>query len=383
MSKPINVEAQRVSKVLTDLSKKIEVVSYLTTECVQNMTSQDVDLEDMFGKELADLLLVHGELERSFKENNLTLDQKILADDDEQMTDEHRTTAARLKKTTSKLVRLLMNDDDSILKLRRFSDHSKNLEMDEYLKTISNLKKLWSQKLATSLEEKEAKEASIEELSNKNAKLKENYINLRDSYQKFKQETDDKREQLEKEKSTLQSELSTQSVEKNRREAEIKENNTNEMEQNQTNHEQLMENLQKKHEELTNKLTVLKIENSKDEDKLHKEFKRAETTLESNIEGYDQEMQEKNETLNKAKQDYNEVQEQLAIVENMYRGKMEEKKRKQEEEERMKKKQQERDQQLNTLNKAAEWVQAHYRGLITRRAYNKKKGKKGKKKKKK
>lgn len=60
---------------------------------------------------------------------------------------------------------------------------------------------------------------------------------------------------------------------------------------------------------------------------------------------------------------------------------MEEKRRKKEEEERMRKKQQERDLQMNSLNKAAEWIQAHYRGLITRRAY-KKKDKKGKKKKK-
>ena len=182
MSKPINVEAQRVSKVLDDLVTKIEVVSYLTTESVLNMTSQDIDLEDMFGKELSDLLIVHGELERSFKENNLTLDQKILPDDDEQLTEEHKATAIKLKKTTSKLVRLLMNDDDALLKLRRFGDNSRNIEMDEYIKTISNLKKLWSIKLGTSLEEKVAKEAQIEDLSEKKKTLYESYKNAEDSY---------------------------------------------------------------------------------------------------------------------------------------------------------------------------------------------------------
>ena len=182
MSKPINVEAQRVSKVLDDLVTKIEVVSYLTTESVLNMTSQDIDLEDTFGKELSDLLIVHGELERSFKENNLTLDQKILPDDDEQLTEEHKATAIKLKKTTSKLVRLLMNDDDALLKLRRFGDNSRNIEMDEYIKTISNLKKLWSIKLGTSLEEKVAKEAQIEDLSEKKKTLYESYKNAEDSY---------------------------------------------------------------------------------------------------------------------------------------------------------------------------------------------------------
>ena len=90
-------------------------------------------------------------------------------------------------------------------------------------------------------------------------------------------------------------------------------------------------------------------------------------------------MDKANEALSNLKEQYSKVQEELAIVQNLYRGKMEEKRRKQEEELKRKKKEEEREQQLNTLNKAAEWIQAHYRGLITRRAYKKKGGKKGKK----
>lgn len=50
----------------------------------------------------------------------------------------------------------------------------------------------------------------------------------------------------------------------------------------------------------------------------------------------------------------------------------------------MKKKQDEQEKQFNLLNKAAEWMQAHWRGLLARREMEKaRKGKKKKKKKKK
>lgn len=91
-------------------------------------------------------------------------------------------------------------------------------------------------------------------------------------------------------------------------------------------------------------------------------------------------MEKANETLTDLRDKYAQVQKQLEMVQTVYRGKMEEKRRKQEEELKRKKKEEEREQQLNTLNKAAEWIQAHYRGLITRRAYKKKGGKKGGKK---
>jgi len=47
----------------------------------------------------------------------------------------------------------------------------------------------------------------------------------------------------------------------------------------------------------------------------------------------------------------------------------------------MKKKQDEQERQLNLLSKGAEWMQAHWRGLLARREMEK--ARKGKKKKKK
>lgn len=123
MSKPINIEAQRVVKILDDVVQKLEVVSYLSADLFSNILTQDYDLEDVFGRELADLLLYHAQLEKSFKENVL---------DDDQMTEEHRGVHEKMRKTTSKLVRILIKDEDALLKLRRFDDH-KNTDMTDFL----------------------------------------------------------------------------------------------------------------------------------------------------------------------------------------------------------------------------------------------------------
>ena len=76
-------------------------------------------------------MVSHAELEKSFKENNITPEGKIMPLDDEQMTDEHRATVESLKKTTCKLVRIFMKDESFCLKLRRFGD-SKNIDMEEF-----------------------------------------------------------------------------------------------------------------------------------------------------------------------------------------------------------------------------------------------------------
>ena len=57
MSKPINVEAQRVCKVLEELILKVDVVSLLSSELFQAILTQDIDLEDAFGRDVSDLRL--------------------------------------------------------------------------------------------------------------------------------------------------------------------------------------------------------------------------------------------------------------------------------------------------------------------------------------
>jgi len=329
---------------------------------------------------LSNQLTHHATLEKSFKENNLTLDHKILPEDDEQMTDEHRSTYKELQKSTSKLVRLLLKDEDSLIKLRRFDDH-KNTDMADFLIYVKKLFDLWRMKLSTSLEEQNGKDQVVEELTTKNKNLKKRLKDKQEAYAKFKQQTDEKREQLENERSKLTNERSSEAMTKEKERERIKNQSKENQEQNEKNHKHRMKELTEKRNKLMDNLKLIKGENAKEEEKLRKEFERAENNCRDSIRSYDKDMEKNHESLNNLKEQYSKVREELAIVENLYRGKLEEKQRKQEEEMKRKKLEQERAQQMTMLDKAAEWIQAHYRGLITRRAYNKK-GKKGKKKKK-
>jgi hypothetical protein len=372
MAKPINIEAQRVCKILDDFINKCEVVSYMTAELFQNILAQDYDLENYFGHELANLLLFHAQHEKSFKE--------IIPLEDEQQTDEHRYVFEKMQKTTSKLVRILMKDDEVLLKLRRFDDH-KNTDMADFLNHVNKLRDLWKSKLSTSLEEQNGKDEVVEELTTKNKQLRRRLKEKEDAYAKFKQQTDEKREQLENERSKLTTERSSEAMAKEKERERIKNQSKENQEGNKKNHQQRMKDLTEKRNTLSINLKTYKTENAKEEEKLRKEFGRAEDNCDNGIKTYDKEMNTLHETFDNLKDQYVKVQENLANIETIYRAQMEEKKRKLEEEMKRKRLEQEREQQLNTLNKAAEWIQAHYRGNQDRRTYNKKgKGKKKKKK---
>ena len=80
-----------------------------------------------------------------------------------------------------------------------------------------------------------------------------------------------------------------------------------------------MARLQEKYSQLEDTLFKLRQENQKEEEKLRKNFERAESSLESNIEMYDIEMRDKTDALSKIKEDYAKVKEELIMIENLYR----------------------------------------------------------------
>ena len=80
-----------------------------------------------------------------------------------------------------------------------------------------------------------------------------------------------------------------------------------------------MAHLQEKYSQLEDTLFKLRQENQKEEEKLRKNFERAESSLESNIEMYDIEMRDKTDALSKIQEDYAKVKEELIMIENLYR----------------------------------------------------------------
>jgi len=143
-----------------------------------------------------------------------------------------------------------------------------------------------------------------------------------------------------------------------------------------------VKDLKKKIDTMEAKLTGVKSENQKAEMKLRDEYRRNDRLYDTNIQTYDVEMRDKMRQMEAMQQEYDQVHTQLTMIQDEYKQRIEERKKREEILAIMKKKNDEQLKQLNLLNKAAEWMQAHWRGLLARREMEKaRKGKKKKKKK--
>lgn len=99
------------------------------------------------------------------------------------------------------------------------------------------------------------------------------------------------------------------------------------------------------------------------------------------INTYDTEMKDHTREKEKALAEYQESHHELTQISEEYKQRLEERKKREEILALMKKKNEEQEKQMNLLNRASEWVQAHWKGLLARREMEK--ARKGKKKKKK
>ena len=86
---------------------------------------------------------------------------------------------------------------------------------------------------------------------------------------------------------------------------------------------------------------------------------------------------------NKVQAEFDEVHNELKQIKDEYDQRIEERRKRDEEFQRMEEKRKSQQREMDLLNRAAEWMQAHWKGLMTRREMEKsRKGKKKKKKKK-
>lgn len=145
-----------------------------------------------------------------------------------------------------------------------------------------------------------------------------------------------------------------------------------------------MESLNKIIKEHEKKLKELTTQNEKDELLFMKEFKKVSQEYDNNMKQYDQDLETQMLDQRKCENDYNDAYKELQQYTEEYKMRMEEKRKRDQIEALMQKKADEQNAQRLRLEKASEYIQAHYRGLLARREMEKlrkkKKGKRGKKK---
>ena len=115
---------------------------------------------------------------------------------------------------------------------------------------------------------------------------------------------------------------------------------------------------------------------------MRKIYKQAATNYQTNMSDYDREVQNQTIDNQKAQAEYDEVYADLQQTKEEYNMRLEEKRKRNEIAELMQKKDDEQNARMDKLDKAAQFMQAHWRGLLARKDMEKaRKGKKKKKKK--
>ena len=137
--------------------------------------------------------------------------------------------------------------------------------------------------------------------------------------------------------------------------------------ENEEYHKEEKKRLEDKIQTMSKKLAETQAKFDKAEGTLLKNFQTAENALMEKLGDYDTDMAEKNEDLSKMQENYKKVQDELNMVQDIYNGLLEEKARKEEEEAKIREREEARAAEMKHLNKAAEWVQAHWKGLMTRK----------------
>ena len=143
-----------------------------------------------------------------------------------------------------------------------------------------------------------------------------------------------------------------------------------------------MTQLQRTIDDLTAEYTSLKGGNQTTEKTLLTNYDNADKQYTEALESYDQDMRDKNKERDETQADLEDQLQQLAQIKEQWAERQEEKRRREDLDEIIKRKEEYHRKQQDTLNKAAQFLQAHYRGMLARREMDRaRKGKKGKRRK--
>ena len=147
-------------------------------------------------------------------------------------------------------------------------------------------------------------------------------------------------------------------------------------------HQETMAQLQRTIDDLTADYTSLKGGNQTTEKTLLTNYDNADKQYTEALESYDQDMRDKNKERDETQADLEDQLQQLAQIKEQWAERQEEKRRREDLDEIIKRKEEHHRKQQDTLNKAAQFLQAHYRGMLARREMDRaRKGKKGKRRK--
>lgn len=185
MSKPTNLDAQRILSILDELKEKLTYLSVITPqvlEAVQNEEGQAC-AQEVLGPELLKKIQEQIRLEELYVVSNTTSDGSFQLTDDE----DQRETMERLQKNTLDLCRRMKQKPNIVQELRNFQENRPQNVM-QLLRTLADMQELTLKRLTTTVEEDKSRQERLD-----------NYLQREEAASK-------KRAQLEKDLATVRRE---------------------------------------------------------------------------------------------------------------------------------------------------------------------------------
>ena len=245
------------------------------------------------------------------------------------------------------------------------------------------MKQLWFTKLGTSMEDHVRMQEQVETSSKRVKELTEQLKVKKDNLEKYIKESKEAKEQARIEIENLKKARTDLTAEKYSNESTLMTKGQTIKESSEKRHQETMAQLQRTIDDLTAEYTGLKGGNSVAEKTLLTNYDNADKQYTEALDSYDQDMRDKNKERDETQADLEDQLQQLAQIKEQWAERIEEKRRREDLDEIIKRKEEANRKHTETLNKAAQFLQAHYRGMLARREMDRaRKGKKGKRRKK-
>ena len=294
-----------------------------------------------------------------------------------------KRNAIQMKSNIMKLVQIFKDEQLQNKLLREFR-LAQGGDIASFNLQFEQMRQLWMTKLSTSLEEHNRMQEQVETSGRRVKDLNKTLDDKKDQLEKFTKNAKEHKEARRVEIDNLKLAKGELRTEKNTRENQLTADGKKIQAAMQKRHEETMQNLQQTIEQLSNELIDMKAANSGAERTLLTQYDGADKQYTEALNSYDTEMAEKTKEKQEAEADCQDAEYQLSQIREQWAERIEERRKREALKAIMDKKEAEQRKKLDTLNKAAQFLQAHYRGMVARRDMERaRKGKKGGKRRKK
>ena len=225
--KPINVEAQRISRITDEYAAKLQVLSMLSSDFFADLKIKktEEELRTIFGNECGKLLFEEAYCEDRFASVNMKVNTYMEPLDSEEFNSlerrEARQNASGIKGNILKLVRIFSKKPMQDKLNKEFRDLAKENDISKFSETFEDLRKLWAEKLKTPLEEANNIKQQLDILRSKTQSLEGMVKKKDEAYSKAKDNNKDQKAQLKREQDALDESAQAKNSSKRTREGDL------------------------------------------------------------------------------------------------------------------------------------------------------------------